>query len=86
MQIHTIQQLKGHRGVNILPPVFAVCGNGNLPVGPFAGQMNTNTSHNGWAVLQAECSQVETAAKRAPMITKNAREKTKPINTIVTLQ
>lgn len=76
LHLHTIQQLKGHCGVNILPPVFAVCGNRNLPVGPFTGQMNTNTSYNGRTVLQAECSQVKTAAMRSPRDTKNTGEET----------
>lgn len=55
---HTIQQLKGDSIVHILPPVLAVCGDWDLPVGPLAGQVDANAGHDGRAVLQAECGQV----------------------------
>lgn len=62
--VHTIQQLKCDCGINILPPVFAISRNGDLPVGPFAGEMDANAGYNGWTVLQAEGGQVQTAARK----------------------
>lgn len=60
----TIQQLQGHRGVHVLPPVFAVSGHRNLPVRPFAGEVDANARDHGRAVLQAERGQVQTVTWR----------------------
>lgn len=57
----TVQQLQRHRAVHILPPVFPICGNRNLPVGPLTGQMDTHTGNNCGPVLQAEGGEVQTA-------------------------
>lgn len=57
---HTIQQFQGDRGVDILPPVLAVRGHGDLPVGPLAGEMDAYAGHNGRTILQAERGQVQT--------------------------
>lgn len=57
----TIQQLQRHRGVHVLPPVLAVGGHWDLPVGPLAGQVDADAGHDGGAVLQAEGGEVEAA-------------------------
>lgn len=54
----TIKQLEGDRVVHVLPPVFSISGNGNLPVGPLTSQVNANTGDHCGLVLEAKGSEV----------------------------
>lgn len=63
---HTVQQLEGNSGINVLPPVFPICRHRNFPVGPLAGEVDTHTGHNRWAVLKAERGQVQTVRQDTP--------------------
>lgn len=56
----TIQQLKANRAVHILPPVFSISRNWNLPVGPLTSQVDANTGDHSGLVLEAEGSEVQT--------------------------
>lgn len=47
--------------VHVLPPVFPICGHGDLPVGPLTGQVDADACNNGGPVLQAEGGEVQTA-------------------------
>ena len=44
--------------------MLAVGGDGDLPVGPLAGQVDAHTGHHLGAVLQAEGGEVEAAGRR----------------------
>lgn len=54
----TIKQLKGDRVVHVLPPMFSISGNWNLPVGPLTSQVNAHTGNHRGLVLEAEGSEV----------------------------
>lgn len=69
----TVQQLQGHRGVHVLPPVLPVRGHRDLPVGPFAGEMDAHTSHDGGTVLQAERGQMQTVSREQRGNTQSVR-------------
>lgn len=56
----TIQQLKANRAVHILPPVFSISRNWNLPVGPLTSQVDANAGDHSGLVLEAEGSEVQT--------------------------
>lgn len=57
----TIKQLKSDRIVHVLPPVFSISGDRNLPVGPLTSQMDANAGNHRGLVLEAKCSEVEAA-------------------------
>lgn len=57
----TIEKFKCNWAVHILPPVLSIGGNRDLPVGPFAGQVNTDAGDDCGLVLQAEGGEVQTA-------------------------
>lgn len=59
----TVQQLQRHGAVDVLPPVLAVGRHGDLPVGPLAGQVDTDAGNHGGPILQAECGEVQTVGK-----------------------
>lgn len=59
----TIKQLKANRAVHILPPVFSISRNWNLPVGPLTSQVDANTGDHSGLVLEAEGSEVQTVCK-----------------------
>lgn len=54
----TIKQLEGDRAVHVLPPVLAISGNWDLPVGPLARQVDAHTGNHCGFVLEAEGSEV----------------------------
>ena len=54
----TVKQLQGDGVVHVLPPMFSISGNWNLPVGPLASQVNAHTGDHGGLVLEAEGSEV----------------------------
>lgn len=58
-QILTIEKLQGDRVVHVLPPVFPVSGDRDLPVGPFTGQVDADAGDDCGLVLQAERGEVE---------------------------
>lgn len=53
-----IKQLQSDRVVHVLPPVFSVRGNWDLPVGPFTCQVDAHTGDHCGLVLEAEGSEV----------------------------
>lgn len=55
----TIEQLEADRAVHILPPVFSISRNWNLPVGPLTSQVDANTRNHSGLVLEAEGSEVQ---------------------------
>lgn len=57
----TIQQCERDGAVQILPPVFPISGDRDLPVGPFTGQVDADAGDYCGLVLQAEGGEVEAA-------------------------
>lgn len=57
----TIEQLQRDGAVHVLPPVFPICGHGDLPVGPLTGQVDADAGDDRGPVLQAEGGEVQTA-------------------------
>lgn len=59
--------------------MFAIRGHRDLPVGPFAGEMDAHTGHDGRTILQAERGQVQTTWQdtfRQEIKTETGRERT----------
>lgn len=61
----TIQQCERDGAVQILPPVFPISGDRDLPVGPFTGQVDADAGDDCGLVLQAERGEVEAAQGEA---------------------
>lgn len=61
----TVQQCERDGAVQILPPVFPISGDRDLPVGPFTGQVDADAGDDCGLVLQAERGEVEAAQGEA---------------------
>ena len=53
--------MQRHSAVHILPPVFAICGHRDFPVGPFTGQVDADACDDCGPILQAKGGEVQTA-------------------------
>lgn len=61
----TVQQCERDGAVQILPPVFPISGDRDLPVGPFTGQVDADAGDDCGFMLQAERGEVEAAQGEA---------------------
>lgn len=61
----TVEEFERDRVVHILPPVLGVGGDGDLPVGPLAGQVDADAGHHLGTVLETEGGEVEAVGTTA---------------------